>query len=77
MVEKRHREALKANNRMNKYRNCKPPKQKIKITIGEIAVKWENHLSIPKRHDRSSLPPGAPQRKTPSHPSDKITGEGN
>lgn len=56
MVEKRHREALKANNRMNKYGNSEPPKQKIKITIGEAAVKWENYLSIPKLHDRSSLP---------------------
>ena len=77
MVEKRHREALKANNRMNKYGNCKPPKQKIKITIGEIAVKWENHLSIPKLHDHSSLPPGTPSTRMPSHPSGKISGEAN
>lgn len=39
MVEKKHREALKANNRINKYGKCKPPKQKIKIMIGEIRVK--------------------------------------
>jgi len=77
MVEKRHREALKANNRMNKYGNCKPPKQKIKITIGEIAVKWENHLSIPKLHHCSSLPPGTPRTRMPSRPSDKISREAN
>lgn len=77
MVEKRHREALKANNRMNKYGNCKPPKQKIKITIEEIAVKWENHLSIPKLHNRSSLPAGTPSTGMPSHPSGKISREAN
>lgn len=75
MVEKRHREALKANNRMNKYGNSKPPKQKIKITIGKAAVKWENYLSIPKLHDRSSLPPGIPSTRMVSHPSGEIPRE--
>lgn len=75
MVEKRHREALKANNRMNKRGNCKPPKQKIKITIGEIAVKWENHLSILKLHNHSSLPPGTLSTKMPSHPSGEMPRE--
>lgn len=37
MVEKKHREALKANNRINKYGKCKPPKQE--IMIGKITVK--------------------------------------
>lgn len=75
MVEKRHREALKANNRMKKHGNCKPPKQKIKIMIGEIAVKWENHLSTLKLHDHSSLPPGTLSTKMPSHPSGEVPRE--
>lgn len=57
MVEKKHREALKANNRIYKYGKCKPPKQKIKIVIGEIPVKQENNFSILKFHVLSSLPP--------------------
>lgn len=57
MVEKKHREALKANNRINKYGKCKPPKQKIKI-MGERTVKQENNFSILKFHVLSSLPPG-------------------
>lgn len=54
MVEKKQREALKANNRVNKYGKCKPPKQKIKIMIGEITVKQENIFCIMQLHVLSS-----------------------
>lgn len=76
MVEKRHKKPLKANNRMNKYDYCKPPKQKIKIMI-KIAVKWKNHLSILKLQDHSSLPSGSPRRKGPSRPNGEISREAN
>lgn len=60
---------------MNKHCNCEPPKQKIKTTIGEIAVKCKNHLSVPEIHNHSSLPPGTLSTRMPSYPSGMLSRE--